>query len=108
MCYRERACDTKDYSGKILGRDVHERRQGMHLQQVSTAYKVQTVTSDEREDHDVHENFREHRAPGRSDTPIDERTARVNALRAQVRAGTYQVDSHTIAAALLKKPINFT
>jgi len=108
MCCRERTCDTKGYSGKILGRDIHERRKGMHLHQVSTACKVQTVTSDEREVQETHESFREYRAPSRSDAPIDERAARVNALRAQVRAGTYQVDSHTIAAALLKKPINFT
>jgi len=80
----------------------------MHLHQVSIACKVRTVTSDEREVQEAHESFNEHPVLSQSETLIDEREARVNALRAQVRAGTYQVDSHTIAAALLKKPINFT
>ena len=80
----------------------------MHLHLVSTQNKVPAGTSIECEDHKAQDGHMERSAPDSCEQPMDERAARVEALRAQVRAGTYQIDSYAIAEILLKKQINFT
>ena len=79
----------------------------MHLHLVSTNSKIQAGKGIACEKQCVQERASERRAPERCEQQIDERAARVDALRDQVRAGTYQIDSHALAERLLRKQVDF-
>jgi anti-sigma28 factor (negative regulator of flagellin synthesis) len=96
------------FGTELLGETFRKGEKVMHLHLVSTQNMVPAGKSIECEDHKAQDGYLERPAPDSCEQPMDERAARVEALRLQVRAGTYQIDSHAIAEILLKKQINFT
>ncbi|HEY4383943.1 MAG TPA: flagellar biosynthesis anti-sigma factor FlgM [Ktedonobacteraceae bacterium] len=79
----------------------------MHLHLVSTQCKGQTGMSVACDDVETHERSLEPCAPIRCEPPADEREARLAALYARVRSGSYQIDCHAIAERVLDKTGQF-
>ena len=78
----------------------------MHLHLVSTQSRVQAGKSIECDELVTPDEHKEYDTTDLCESQMEKRRARIEALRRQVRAGTYQVDSYELAECLLRKRIN--